>query len=60
LVWAPAHHHHANRGSAGQRLEGMSAINFASKAFEKYFYDFSLYDTYFNKYIKSRGQYIAL
>lgn len=30
------------------------------KAFEKYFYETSLYDTYFHKFIKSRGQYIAL
>ena len=38
----------------------MSATGLAGKAFEKYFYDFSLYDNYFNKFIKSRSQYIAL
>ncbi|PNH01186.1 hypothetical protein TSOC_012945, partial [Tetrabaena socialis] len=32
----------------------------AGKAFEKYFYDFSLYDKYFKQYIKSRGQYVML
>eukprot|EP00198_Chlamydomonas_reinhardtii_P005266 XP_001694602.1 mitochondrial F1F0 ATP synthase associated 12.0 kDa protein [Chlamydomonas reinhardtii] len=30
------------------------------KGFEKFFYDYSLYDSYFKQYIKSRGQYVAL
>mmetsp|Transcript_18430 Transcript_18430/g.39612 ORF Transcript_18430/g.39612 Transcript_18430/m.39612 type:complete len:105 (+) Transcript_18430:110-424(+) len=38
----------------------MTTSGFIGKAFEKYFYDFSLYDQVFNKYIKSRGQYVAL
>lgn len=38
----------------------MAVTGLLAKAFEKYYYDFSLYDTYFNKYIKSRGQYLML
>lgn len=38
----------------------MAVTGLLGKAFEKYFYDFSLYDTYFKNYIKSRGQYVAL
>ncbi|GLC58598.1 hypothetical protein PLESTB_001378800 [Pleodorina starrii] len=38
----------------------MAVTSLVGRAFEKYFYDFSLYDTYFKQYIKSRGQYVAL
>lgn len=39
----------------------MAAVgSFLGKAFEKYFYDVSLYDSYFKNYIKSKGQYVAL
>lgn len=30
------------------------------KAAERFFYDYSAYDSYFHKFIKSKGQYIAL
>lgn len=38
----------------------MTTSAFVSKAFEKYFYDFSMYDQVFYKFISSREQYVAL
>lgn len=35
-------------------------LGLAGKAFEKFFYDYSFYDSYAKQYIKSRGQYVAL
>ncbi|KAL6757370.1 mitochondrial F1F0 ATP synthase associated protein [Haematococcus lacustris] len=32
----------------------------AAKAFERYFYDFSLHELWAKQYVKSKGQYIAL
>ncbi|KAG1669628.1 hypothetical protein FOA52_010788 [Chlamydomonas sp. UWO 241] len=37
-----------------------TASGFVGKAFEKYFFEFSMYDKVFHKYVSSRESYVAL